>query len=225
MNRLAVLLGVIILASLFVNAVGQSTRTVSAPGEGTVEVPADISMITVSVESKAENATIAATEMEEKLNQTIDALLAAGVKREEVLPFQATSVVSITSSSKNCWKENNTTSCKDITTSELKKSIVINLETTDQEAINRVIGAAESVGAEAFVDYGLSDLTSAATDARKKAVENARNNAQEMATAAGARLGKVLNIYGSGYPYSIESDKPGMVDVTYNIVAIYELIG
>jgi uncharacterized protein len=222
MKRLVLLLGIIALACCSAIATGQQ---ISAPGEGTVTVPADLSMITVSVESRADNATVASLMIDAKLNETIDALVAAGVKREEILPIRASSASSITSSSKNCWKENNTTVCKDVTTSELGKSMTINLKTTDQTIIKKTLEAADSAGAKAFVEYGLSDLTEAEADARKKAVENARNNAQDMADAAGARLGKVLNIYGSGYPYIAESNEPGMVDVTYGIVAIYELIG
>jgi uncharacterized protein YggE len=221
MMRLILLLGIFALACSAGIVTGQN---IFASGQGTVTVPADLSMITVSVQSRTDNASIASSMIEAKLNETIDALIAAGVKRDEILPIQASSVSSITSSSKNCWKENNTTVCRDITMSELGKSITINLKTTDQTILNNIIEAANSTGARAYVEYGLSDLSKATNDASKKAVENARINAEDMAAAAGAHLGKVLNIYGSGFPYISKSKEPGMVDVTYNIEAIYELV-
>ncbi|MDD1742893.1 MAG: SIMPL domain-containing protein [Methanotrichaceae archaeon] len=224
MKRLILLLGFIALACSSAIVTGQNIRTVSVIGEGTATVPADLSMITVTVQSRADNATVASSMIDAKLNETIDALVAAGVKRDEILPIQASSVSSITSSSKNCWKENNTTVCKDVTTSELGKSITINLKTTDQAILDNIREASNSTGANAYVEYGLSDSTKATADARKKAVENARINAQDMAAAAGARLGEVLNIYGSGFPYIAKSKEPGMVDVKYNIEAIYELM-
>ena len=69
------------------------------------------------------------------------------------------------------------------------------MKTTDKSRIDSVVNAAKSAGADAYVaGYGLSDNSKAVAEARQKAVANAKENAQGMASAAGARLGKVLDI-------------------------------
>jgi uncharacterized protein YggE len=77
--------------------------------------------------------------------------------------------------------------------------------------------------------YGLSDNSKAVAEARQKAVANAKENAQGMASAAGARLGKVLDISEYGYPdvrvkESSFSGQPGIVEVTSYVVVTYEIV-
>jgi len=87
------------------------------------------------------------------------------------------------------------------------------------------LNAARSAGATAEVSgYSLNDANESVADARKKAVENAKDNAQGMASAAGARLGKVLDISEYAYPNISAADQPGMVDVTSYVVVTYEIL-
>ena len=89
--------------------------------------------------------------------------------------------------------------------------------------------AAKSAGARAYVaGYGLTDPAAAKSQAREKAVANARFNAEEMAAAEGLRLGQVVDISDYGYPggfYNglLDSSQMGMVDVASYVVVTYEL--
>jgi uncharacterized protein YggE len=95
----------------------------------------------------------------------------------------------------------------------------------DENRINAALNAARSAGAMAEVSgYSLNDANQSVADARKKAVENAKENAQGMASAAGARLGKVLDISEYAYPNISAADQPGMVDVTSYVVVTYEIL-
>jgi len=229
MKWLVIILGIMITASLSAMAVGMNP-TLTVVGEGTVSFPADIATISVSVQSGNENMTQASASVQEKMAQVIDALKAAGVKDEEIMPGQASGVTSYQSTSKVCKRVNNSTICENNSTSlsSLERSTIIRLKSTDETRINHVLDAARSAGAKAYVaGYGLSDSSKAATQARQKAVANAKENAAAMAAAEGLRLGKVQDISDYGYPLALNefsggSAQLGRVDVTSYVVVTYE---
>jgi len=229
MKWLVIIFGIMITASLPAMALG-TNPTLTIVGEGTVTVPADTATISVSVESGINNMTEARTAVQEKMEQVIDALKAADVKDEEIMPGTSSGVTSFQSTSKVCKTVNNSTVCENDTTSlsSLERSTIIHLKSTDVTRINRVLDAARSAGAKAYVaGYGLSDANKAAAEARQKAVANAKENAAGMAAAEGGRLGKMLDISDYGYPlalndYAGSSTKLGMVDVTSYVVVTYE---
>lgn len=232
MKWLVTLFGIMITASLPVLAVGMNpTLIIVGEGEGTVTVPADTATISVFVESGNENLTEARAAVQEKMGLVIDALKAAGVKDEEILPGQSSGVTSFSSTSRVCKKVNNSTVCENNTeqASSLERSTIIRLKSIDESRINRVLDAARSAGAQAEVaGYGLSDAGKAATQARQKAVANAKENAAGMAAAEGMRLGAVLEISDYGYPAALNnyygsSTQPGMVDVTSHVIVTFEM--
>ena len=229
MKWLVIIFGIMITAILPAMAVGMNP-TLTIVGEGTVTVPADTATISVFVESGNENMTAAQAAVQEKMGRVIDALKAAGVKDEEILPGQSSGVSSFQSTSKVCKRVNNSTVCENNTAqaSSLERSTVIRLKSTDESRINRVLDAARSAGAQAYVaGYGLSDASKAASEARQKAMANAKENAAEMAASEGVRLGAVLDISDYGYPvalndYNSSSAQPGTVDVTSYVIVTYE---
>jgi len=230
MKWLVIIFGIMITALHPAMAVGMNP-TLTVVGEGTVSVPADIATISVSVQSGNENMTQASAAVQEKMALVIDALKAAGVKDEEIVPGQANGVTSYQSTSKVCKRINNSTVCENDTTSlsSLERSTIIRLKSTDKTRINHVLDAARSAGAQADVaGYGLSDSgKAAAAQARQKAVSNAKENAAAMAAAEGMRLGAVQDISDYGYPMALNdyysgSAQLGMVDVTSYVVVTYE---
>jgi uncharacterized protein len=230
MKWLAIIFSIMITAILPTMAMGENP-TMTIVGEGTVTVPADTATIYVSVESGMENMTIAQADVQKKMGQLIDALKAAGVKDEEIMPGRSSGVSSFHSSSKVCKRVNNSTVCENSTVqaSSLERSMIVRLKSADNTRISRVLEAARSAGAQAYVaGYGLSDADKATAQARQKAVANAKENAAGMAASEGVRLGKVLDISDYGYPvglndYSGSSAQPGMVDVTSYVIVTYEL--
>ena len=204
--------------------------TLTIVGEGTVTVPADTTTFSVSVESNINNMTAAQAAVQEKMGRVIDALKAAGVKDEEILPGQSSGITSFQSTSKVCKRVNNSTVCENNTAqaSSLERSSIVRLKSTDSSRINQVLEAARSAGAQADVaGYGLSDAGKAAAEARQRAVANAKENAAEMAASEGVRLGKVLDISDYGYPLALNdyygsSTKLGMVDITSYVIVTYE---
>lgn len=217
----------LILAVLTVlSSAAGANPTLTVMGEGTVSVPADMVTILVSVESRGENITSAERDVQERMERVLDALRAAGVKDDEILSGMGSSVTSFSSTGRVCRRENNTTLCENTTygTTALERSALIRLKTTDRSRIEEVLRRAEEAGGSASVEgYGLTDAGDAAARARQRAVENARQNAEGMADAAGASLGKVLDIYEYGYPITSGSEETGAVDVTSYVMVTYEL--
>ena len=206
-------------------ASAQYNAVFPAEGEATLTVPADMTLITVSVESSNNNSTIASMENQEKLDKIISDLTAIGVNKGDISSGQSTNERSFQMSGTVCTPVNNSTVCKSesVTDYGLTSSKIIKLNSTDDSFVNKVISTAKSGGASTDSSYYLSDSSSAIADARNKATENARSNAEMMASAAGAKLGKVLNI--NSYPeYISGSDQTGMVKVTSYVVVTYELI-
>jgi uncharacterized protein YggE len=234
MKRLATLMGLMLLFALAVSAEGQGTQGITVPGEGTTTVPADIAIISVGVQSNNANATLAAAENAERLNKTINALTTAGVQREEIMPGQSSGIMSSHIESNVCKKVNNSTVCENVSNASnlLTSSILIRLKTTDQSRIDNVLQTAKSQGATASIEgYSISDSAPAVTEARKKAIENARANAEDMASAAGVKLGKPIDIMDYGYP-DISMNEPfgssvtshGTVSVTAYVMVTYEIL-
>lgn len=230
MKWLGIIFGIMIMAVLPAMAVGASP-TLTIVGEGTVSVPADTATISVSVESGNENMTHAQAAVQEKMGKAIDAMKAAGVKDEEIMPGQASGVSSFQSTSRVCKRVNNSTVCENNTqrATSLERSTVIRLKSADEARIDRVLDAARAAGAQADVEgYDLSDASKARAEARKKAVANAKENAIGMAAAEGVRLGAVLDISDYGHPLAVNDfygsySQPGMVDVTAYVIVTYEL--
>ena len=99
MKWLVIIFGIMITALLPTMAVG-TNPTLTIVGEGTVSVPADMATLSVSVESGNEDMTAAQAAVQEKMGLAIDALKAAGVKDEEILPGQSSGVTSFSSTSR-----------------------------------------------------------------------------------------------------------------------------
>jgi len=229
MKWLVILFSIIMAATLPAMAMGENP-TLTIVGEGTVAVPADSATISVSVESDIQNMTDAKAAVQERMDRVIEALKAAGVKDEEILTGQSSSVRSISSDSHVGRPSNNTTVWQNSSyrASSLERSTIVRLKSIDQSRIDRVLEAARSAGAQAkVVGYGLSDSSKAAAEARQKAVANAKENAAKMAATEGVRLGKVLDISDYGYPVALNnyygsSALLGTVEVTSYVIVTYE---
>ena len=221
----------ILMAAFFPAMVMGANPTLTVIGEGTATVPADSVVISVYVESRLGNSSAAQKEVMEMMDQVIDAMKAAGVKDEDIMAGQASSATSFQSTSKVCRKVNNSTVCENdnIQATSLERSATVKLKSTDKTVINKVLNAARSAGAEANVmAYSLSDSSQAESDARNKAIANAKKNAAGMAAMQGMDIGEVLEISDYGYPAALyenlgSSSESGMVVITSYVMVTYEL--
>jgi uncharacterized protein YggE len=233
MKKSVVLIAIIVLAVLSVGLAPADGMAVSVVGKGVVKVQADMTMITVVVDSKNDNQTEANSEVQQKLNSTKDALLAAGLKNDEILPGQGSGMASI--QSKTCQKVNNTTTCTYSNLSHLERTLMVQMETVDQSKVNKVLNAVENAGACAQVTgYSLKDPENAMKQALAKADENAKAKAEAYASGEGLKLGDLLE-RNEIPPWMCSLDdldaldldssiEPGMVKVRACVEATYQLL-
>jgi uncharacterized protein YggE len=193
-----ILIGLLFLALCATAAVAENS-SLRVIGAGTVETPADTVVISVSAQSMDDNATIAIEENSEMLNKTKDALIAAGVEEDEIMPWRSKGYAKYHTVVYNTV--NNTTTCKRVVTNQVTERMIIRLNTSDEKEAQKVIETARSSDARAIIlGYALSDPDKAVDEARKKALENARSRAEDYAAAFGFNLGKSIEIEEIAYP-------------------------
>jgi uncharacterized protein YggE len=76
------------LASPLSTAANENISKITSQGEGTVRAAPDMVAITIGVETRNESASAAARENAQLMNQTVNALLDAGIKREDIQTTQ-----------------------------------------------------------------------------------------------------------------------------------------
>jgi uncharacterized protein len=168
-------------------------------GVGSVQVPADTTIIAFYVQNSSHNFTVAEEAASLKLNQTVEALLAAGVKQEEIASHRSEG--RIRSHRVICTTVNNTTDCQDVMIDAATMRMVVKLKSIDANQTQKVMDAAEAAGADAAIwGYELSDPTNALDQARKKALENAKAKAEYYASSYGLSLGESMQIEEPEYP-------------------------
>jgi len=196
MKTMAILLSLTILT---LSAAAEGASTLTVVGEGEVAVPADTVYVTISVTTHDDNLTLASSENEASLDRTVEALVGVGVKREDVPSGRGISVQSITTRSRVC----NNSTCVIVTdnASLVTSQVTIRFDAEDGALINRSIETARAEGAEAIISgYALEDASEAVAEERQRAIEDAEDDAEDLASAAGLHLGKRLEIFEPSRP-------------------------
>ena len=191
MKAAAILIG--LLALTILGAFGDAS-TLTVVGDGAVHVPADVVYVSISATAEDENLSLASSNCSETLNRTIEALIEAGVSRDDFQAGRGRSASRIQTMSRVC---NNTTCVMvaDEAVSRVAEEVTIRFDAEDEALINRSFEVARAEGAIAAVSgYGLEDKDEAFAQARQKAIEDAEVEARSLASAAGLKLGKRLEI-------------------------------
>ncbi|HOO52766.1 MAG TPA: SIMPL domain-containing protein [Methanothrix sp.] len=197
MKFVAILISLLILT---LSGAAEDASTLTVIGEGKVAVPADTVFVTISVTTEDENATQASLKNADALNRTIEALIDAGVKRDEVQSGRGRSVQRIQSVSR-IYNNSTCMIVADMAVSRITDHVSIRFDAKDENLINRSIEAAKAEGAEADITgYALEDASEALAEARRRAIEDAEADAEDLASAAGLVLGKRLEIFEPSYP-------------------------
>jgi len=230
MKRFALIAAIILAGCLPILGAGMDL-ILPVEGVGTVSVPADATTIIVSASSSTGNMSLDQETVRTTMERAIEALKAAGVKDDEITREDSAALSSASSRSTICHTVNNITICDNssLQATALDQSAMIKLNSTEKARIDELLDAAESAGARAYVaGYGLFNSSAAESQARAKAVANARANAEEIASSEGLRLGQVLDISDYGYPEEVYgglfgSASKDLVEVTSYVVVTYEM--
>jgi len=205
--------------------------TVIVIGHGAVQVKPDLATVTLGVDVVRPALPDALTESNRQMESVLAAVKAAGVAEEDI---QTTSFYV------NVFRTYDPSGQPgEITGFQVSNQVLVIVR--DLDKLNTVLGDAVAAGANSIygIGFAVADPTAAASQARKRAVEDARARAEELAAANGMSLGRVVTVTelaapygppitmegaagkGAGYAPPIQT---GMVEVTVDVQVTYELI-
>ncbi len=205
-----------------------STKSINVHGVGTASETPDKATLTIGIETDAPTAQVAMRDNNTKATELIKLLKVNGVADKNV----QTSQLSV-----NPRYDEKGTKIVGYQVSNL-----VTVTVTELAKVGPVIDAAAGAAGDSLrlqnLSFGLSDDSAAMKAARIKAVENAKAQAEQLATAAGVKVGalRIINsssIVNAPVLYQFERGKvadagvpiaPGSADVTAEVDLVFELV-
>ena len=166
----------------------QPQRTLSVSGSGTVSGRPDVAVVTLGVQTDAEEAAAALSQNSDQMQALVDALTGAGIAEKNI----QTQVVRL-------QPQYRQTDSQTGGTSELIGYRATNLVQVRVEALDslgQILDAAVQAGGNTIenISFEISDSTDLVSQAREAAWNDALGKAQQLAELAGAELGPVMTI-------------------------------
>lgn len=228
-NVSIVFLGIMLLLFVapFAAAVENNMSKLIVQGEGKASAAPDMATVVLGVQTRDASAAIAATENARLMNETIAALLAAGIDESEI----QTSSYSLGTAPQD----------EPVIAEERPKApefiasntVSVNLNNTAD--VGKVLDAAVFAGSNNIqeVSFDLKNPQPQKDLALNRAIEDASRKAEIAARAAGVKLGRILEIY-EGYGFvesasrSVAFDvatpiQPGKMEITASVTMTYEI--
>lgn len=183
----------LVCVSFFVYSVSRTSvenqRSVSVSGQGAVQVLPDVATIQLSVVTRNSSVEEAAGENAAVMTDVQDALIALGLARE-----------SFSTSNYRIFQETSYVNGKSIA-GDYRVSNMLTIVLREITKAGTVIDAAIAAGANELssLSFSVSDTSEAVAEARLLAMQQAREAAEKLAEASGAKLGRVLSVSEENY--------------------------
>jgi len=176
-------------------------RTLNVTGVGEVKLTPDIAYINIGVHTEAASPAEAVASNNANTEALASALTVAGVDQKD-----------LSTRSFSIWQNTQYNSEGQAvgTTYVVDNSVQVTVRELD--TLGNLLEAAIQAGANNItgIQFDVADKTEAVKDARATAVESARVQAQELASAAGVKLGEIQTIgYVEGVPSLFQPGKGG----------------
>ena len=198
-------------------------------GEGKVTTAPDMATIVLGVETRSASAAEAVSENAILMNQTIKALLEAGINESQM----QTSRFSLTTMPQD--EPLSSYAKQEPPVFLATNQVTVRLE--DTEDVGGVLDAAVSAGSNSIqeVKFDLKDPTPQNDEAMTLAIKDAQRKAQVAASAAGLELGRIMEMT-VGYGYVVEASRsysyamaatpiqPGEMEVSASVNLVYEIL-
>ncbi|MFA9288533.1 MAG: SIMPL domain-containing protein [Weeksellaceae bacterium] len=162
-----------------------TSSELSVVGEGKVDVIPDTAYVDMGIQvSNASTVDAAQTQINTTNNKIIEAMTALGIKKEDIKTSNYSIYPSIA-------YENN----RDTITG-YNGNVTITVKANKADQVSEVIAAATKAGANQIqgTRYEVGDPNAYRQEARKKAIEEAKKQAAQIAKDLDIRLGKVVNV-------------------------------
>lgn len=242
MKRILLLLALTVLAATSVlactradaapaRADDEPTRIITVSGTGRASMTPDLLVAQLGVEARNEDLGEAIDSVTTASNAVRDALLQAGVDREDLRTARF-NINQVPRDPRNP-SENDTV---------FLVSNILSVKIRDVDAAGDVVSAAVDAGANRVdnINFTVEDDAEARSEARRLAIEQARRHAEELADASGTRLGEILAIAegvsgpirplpeGRGgaalaFDAGVPDFEPGQAEIVVTVAVEYEL--
>ena len=174
---------------------------ISASGSGLVHVVPDIAYLYIGVRTQGSTVAAALKTNNQSAKDIKDALVAQNVAEKD-----------IQTSSFNVYPQRYDTAGKPVPTFyAVDNTVYVTIRNLD--AIGTILDLVAATGANSIngVYFDLSNKDAAQQQARQMAVEQAKKQAEQIASLTGVKLGKLIsiNVYSSGAPYAMEGKGGG----------------
>jgi uncharacterized protein YggE len=237
--RNKILVFAVLAFALILSACGPTTinqaaplnvRTLNVNGVGEVDLTPDIAYIYIGVHDEAQTASDAVSANKVHTTSVIEAIKKAGVDAKDI----RTTNFSIYPS-----QQYGTDGAITGTVYMVDNSVYVTVRNLD--GLGSLLDDAISAGANNVnsIQFDVADKTAAVKDARARAVEDAKLQAQEMADAAGVTLGDIQNLSfyennpvpmlsgkGGGAAMSADASvpiQPGQLTISVNVSITYSI--
>ncbi len=204
-------------------------RTITVSGFGRVTVTPDIARISIGVQSEGEDATSAVEENSTQTRAVIDTLLKAEIAEEDI----RTTNFSIFPREERD---------RDGTLLSIRYVVnnTVNVTIRDLDSIGEVLDAVVQAGANNIsgIQFDVADRSSASSEALVAAVQDAQNQGEILAKAAGVTLGQVKTINttvsGGVTPFPVRESvdfiaaaevpiSPGEMEINVQVLVVFDI--
>ena len=200
---LAILVGFVLLLGACAPAVQpDQVRTLNVNGNARISAPPDIAYISIGVHTENESAQQAVTDNNAQVQKVAGVLLAAGVEPKDV-QTQGFNIYPMDQYSPDGVRTG--------TRFVVDNTVYVTLRNLD--TVGDVLARVVEAGANNVygIQFDLEDKEELLAQARQQAVENAEQQAEELAKAAGIDLGPIQNIsYYNSVPVPVMDSKAPM---------------
>lgn len=166
------------------------TRTILVVGHGTVSIQPDRAQVIVGVETTGDSVRQATGESAEIMEALLAALREQGVADKDI----QTSGFSVWTERSGPMVEMGAGDAEETITHRVTNMVRVNVQELDN--LSAILDAAIDAGANAIhgINSTIADPSRAATQARIKAIADAKAKAQELADLTGVRVGPVVSV-------------------------------
>jgi uncharacterized protein YggE len=163
-----------------------TTYGLSVNGRGQVVLPPDVAYVTIGVHTEATDVSTAVSDNANLVAAVMDALAGSGVAPEDMQ----------TSNFSVYTMDNYDPMTGVISGKKYSVDNTVNITARNLDALGDLLDRAITAGANSIwgVTFDLADKTAALAQARDMAVEDAKTEAQALASATGVSLGSIINV-------------------------------
>ncbi len=210
-----------------------ASQVITVVGQGTARVAPDVAQVSVGVDTVADTVSDSVKESNAKMAAVLAAIKALGIADKDVQTMNYS--ISVEQSGGVPKPDGSLTETKP----RYRVSNMVTVTIRDLAKVGSVLDGVVEAGANNIwgVSFSVDDSKAAQSEARGKAMTDARARATELANLAGVKLGSIVSISevvrGNSYPMAVAerafggggdaSISPGEVEISYQVQVVFYL--